>query len=286
MPLPRKVLAGYWFRWAPFLDPANVPDAYDVVIVAFMEPDETGMPRLSPYGLTDPELRETVALWKARGKTALVSIGGATGHVWVTETRRGELLAEMNRVVDAYGFDGADIDLEGASIHNAGNSRVIPSVLRDLREARDGFVVTLAPEFSSLRGENAAYGEILRELGDSYDMVWPQLYNQGEDGIWALAPGLFLQQNSDEQKEDFIYTVMRSIIRGDNGYIRIPPDKLAVGLPASPIAALDGYAADPSAVINALGRLEREGTPIRGLMTWSINQDSANGFAFAESYAE
>ncbi|HEQ2177987.1 TPA: fibronectin type III domain-containing protein, partial [Pseudomonas aeruginosa] len=56
-------------------------------------------------------------------------------------------------------------------------------------------------------------------------------------------------------------------------FVRIPAQRLAIGLPSNVDAAATGYVIDPAAVSNAFRRLEAAGHAIKGLMTWSVNWD-------------
>ncbi len=142
----------------------------------------------------------------------------------------------------------------------------------------------MAPEFRYLRGYDAPYKPYLMDLEGYYDYIWPQYYNQGQDGIWSEELRVYLSQNDDAMKADFLYTLTNAIVTGTQDFLKIPANKLAIGLPASPEAAFNGYVKNPADVSRALDRLRTEGNPIRGLMTWSVNQDYANGYEFARRY--
>jgi len=101
--------------------------------------------------------------------------------------------------------------------------------------------ITLAPEFSDLRGNDAPYKPILMNLEGYYDLVYPQYYNQGADGIWSDEFNMYLSQNDNEHKAEFLYTLTHALVTGTSNFIKIPADKFAIGLPASTSAALNGY---------------------------------------------
>lgn len=108
------------------------------------------------------------------------------------------LAAEIVRLVETYGFDGLDIDLEQSAIDLADNQRVLPAALKLVREHYAGqgkhFIVSMAPEFPYLH-KNGKYVPYLQALEGVYDFIAPQYYNQGGDGLWvrrrtaARAPG-------------------------------------------------------------------------------------------------
>jgi chitinase len=286
--LPERVLVGFWFGWAPQLSMYDIPPEYNVVCVAFFEPDDGGMPRFVPT-IPAQELKSGIAYLRSRGTVVLLSLGGAHQGVAIKTADRAVFRQEVINAIETYNFMGIDIDLEGRSITAANNQTVVPSVLRELKEEYQSqgkpFFITMAPEFGKLRGPNATYQPFFSGLGNSYDLVMPQYYNQGLDGIWSNTYNRYISQNNDELKGEFLYELTSAIINGQSNYIQIPAKKLAIGLPASPEAALNGYVSNPSAVAWALGRLEEDGNAIRGLMTWSINQDAANGYKFSRDYA-
>lgn len=76
---------------------------------------------------------------------------------------------------------------------------------------------------------------------------------------------------------------------GESGYIRIPADRLALGIPANNDAAANGYVQDPSVVYQVFEQMEKERTPLKGLMTWSVNWDegvNSAGISYNESFAK
>jgi chitinase len=84
---------------------------------------------------------------------------------------------------------------------------------------------------------------------------------------------MWIAQNNNELKEDFLFYLTESLVNGTRGFTRIPEDKLVIGLPANIDAAATGYVINPEALTNAFKRLNAKGILIKGLMTWSINWD-------------
>ncbi len=190
------------------------------------------------------------------------------------------LAAEIVRLVETYGFDGLDIDLEQSAIDLVDNQRVLPAALKLVREHYAGqgkhFIVSMAPEFPYLH-KNGKYVPYLQALEGVYDFIAPQYYNQGGDGLWVQeangGKGAWIAQNNDAMKEDFLYYLTESLATGSRDFVRIPAQRLAIGLPSNVDAAATGYVIDPAAVSNAFRRLEAAGHAIKGLMTWSVNWD-------------
>jgi chitinase len=302
----QNLLVGYWQNWAStpgqgcqggrFAEFAlsDIDPAYNVIVVAFMK--GAGIPTFEPYIGSPEEFRRQIGILNGQGRAVLISLGGANAQI---ELRRGEELLfayEIIRLVENYGFDGLDIDLEHTALTAADNPTVIPAALRMVKDYYKDqglhFIISMAPEFPNLvsTGSYQPYLPYLRELDGYYDFIAPQYYNQGGAGVEVDGIGT-LRANDDATREDFLYYLTDSLVTGTRGYTQIPHDKFAIGLPSNPDAAHNGYVVDPQSAIRALARLERAGHPIRGLMTWSASWDDgfdaagrAYGWQFARRY--
>jgi chitinase len=282
----KKILMGFWHNWQPSpgdgyqqgtpteLDLAAIPEAYTVVAVAFMQ--GAGIPTFRPYRLSTAELRRQVAALHGQGRAVVLSLGGADAQIELHAGQEETLTDEIIRLVETYGFDGINLDLEPFALDAADNKRVVTTALKRVKDYRaklgEHFVISLTPEFSQLT-TTGRYAPYAMALEDYYDFVAPQYYNQGGDGIWVDELGMWVAQNNDERKEDFLYYLTESLAAGTRGYLQVPADKLVIGLPSNPDAAATGYVVDPAAVSRALERLDGAGKSIKGLMTWSINWD-------------
>ncbi|WP_024676572.1 fibronectin type III domain-containing protein [Pseudomonas syringae] len=283
----KNILMGFWHNWPSepgqgyqqglFKEMAltDIPEAYNVVAVAFMK--GAGIPTFKPYNLSDDAFRAQVAALNAQGRAVLISLGGADAHIELHEGQEDALAYEIIRLVEVYGFDGLDIDLEQAAITFADNRTVLPAALRLVRKHYEAegkhFIISMAPEFPYLRAAGS-YLAYINALEDLYDFIAPQYYNQGGDGIWVDELNLWVTQNNDTQKKTFLYYLTDSLIHGTRGYASIPADRLAIGLPSNNDGAATGYVVNPQDVKDALQKLQDAGNPIRGLMTWSVNWDA------------
>ncbi|MCB2255164.1 chitinase [Pseudomonas chlororaphis] len=289
----KKILMGYWHNWpagpsdgyqrGQFANMSleDVPRDYNVVVVAFMK--GSGIPTFKPYNLSDAEFRRQVGVLNGQGRAVLMSLGGADAHIALNPGQEQPLAHEIIRLVETYGFDGLDIDLEQSAIDAASNKTVLPAALKLVKDhyAAQGkhFIISMAPEFPYLTAAGRYVG-YLKALEGYYDFIAPQFYNQGGDGLWVQeannGKGAWIAQNNDAMKEDFLYYLSESLVSGTRGFTQIPADKFVIGLPANVDAAATGYVVNPLAVTNAFKRLYAKGVSIKGLMTWSVNWD--NGF--------
>ncbi|CNI01869.1 glycosyl hydrolase family 18 protein [Yersinia pekkanenii] len=298
----KKIFMGFWHNWnsaggdgyrygtSAIVKLSEVPKEYNVVAVSFMK--GAGIPTFTPNNMTTAEFRAQVDILHERGQTVLISLGGADGHIELQNGQENALAAEIIRLVDTYGFDGLDIDLEQDAIYSIEkkhqNHIVIPNALIQVRKHYAGlgehFIISMAPEFPYLE-VGREYSHYINALEGYYDFIAPQYYNQGGAGVWVaeIEEPRYINQNDDERKEDFLYYLTESLVTGTRGLIKIPADKFVIGLPSNIDAANNGYVIDKKDVYNAFARLDSAGLSIKGLMTWSINWDigkSAQGVSY------
>ena len=177
-----------------------------------------------------------------------------------------------------YDFDGVDIDLE-----NGLNPTYMATALRSLRsKAGANLIITMAPQTIDMQSTGSSYFALALSIKDILTVVHTQYYNSGSmlgcDQMFAYGQGT----------ENFLTALaciqLQSALR---------PDQVALGLPATSAAAGGGYTSP--GVINAALDCLAAGTScgsfvppakwpsIRGVMTWSINWDASNNYAFANA---
>lgn len=317
-------LLGYWHNWndvnAPYI-PLNLVDPrYDVVIVAFAIPEFGTDYKMSfqPDQGSTALFQSQVQTLQAQGKQVLISIGGATAPVSLDNAmERDTFVSTMLDILNIYGFDGVDIDLEGASLLLSGGNisspidspivNLITAVRQIMTTYQSQFqkrmVLTMAPETAYVQGGMSGYGGIwgaylpvIHALRDSLDVLMVQLYNSGS--MYGIDQQVYTQGTAD-----FIVAMSEALITGfqtAGGYFAgLPAQKIAVGLPACPLAAGGGYT-DTATVKAALSYLRGEGPKpgnyslslaggypeVNKMMTWSINWDALASCGGSYAYAE
>ncbi|MFB6440873.1 chitinase [Streptomyces sp. NPDC056411] len=281
--VPRHALTGYWQNFdngATVQKLKDVDDAYDIIAVSFAE--ATGQPgavtfRLDPavgYGSAD-DFKADIKAKQAAGKSVILSVGGERGAVSVTDdTSAGNFATSVNQLMDEYGFNGVDIDLE-----NGLNATYMVKALKAVHTAHPDAVVTMAPQTVDMQSPQNEYFKTALGIKDFMTAVNMQYYNSGS---MNGCDGKVYAQGS----VDFLTSL--ACIQLEGG---LDPSQVGIGVPAAPRAAGSGYVA-PSVVNAALDCLTRGSgcgsfkpsrtyPGLRGAMAWSTNWDAANGGEFA-----
>ncbi|MEN3533686.1 glycosyl hydrolase family 18 protein [Microbispora sp. ZYX-F-249] len=288
--LPRHILTGYWHN---FVNPAvelklsQVPRDYDVVAIAFGEATTTpGQVRftLDPGlatavgGYTEAQFKADVQALRQRGQKVILSVGGEAGHVQVAGSTAATAFANsVYSIMQTYGFDGVDIDLE-----NGLNATYMAQALRELRaKAGSGLIIMMAPQTIDMQSTGMEYFKLALSIKDILTVVNMQYYNSG--AMLGCDQKVYSQGSVD-------FMTSLACIQLENG---LRPDQVGLGLPAGPGAA-GGGVVSPATVANALNCLARRTNcgsfvpsrtypDIRGAMTWSINWDASNNWNFSRT---
>nr|WP_181138906.1 glycoside hydrolase family 18 protein [Streptomyces sp. Ru72] len=285
--LPKHAVTGYWQNFdngATVQRISDVPSQYDIIAVAFA--DATSTPGAVGFtldsaglgGYTVDRFKADIAAKKAAGKKVVVSVGGQNGTVSVDDaTSAANFANSVYALMQTYGFDGVDIDLE-----NGLNATYMSQALRQLSsKAGSSLVITMAPQTIDMQSTSNAYFQTALNVKDILTVVNTQYYNSGS---MLGCDGKVYSQGS----VDFLTALACIQLQGG-----LSPSQVGLGVPASTSAAGSGYVS-PSVVNNALDCLSKGtncGTfkpsrtypDLRGAMTWSTNWDAASGNAWSAS---
>ncbi|MCE2596336.1 hypothetical protein K6Y31_16160 [Motilimonas cestriensis] len=324
-PLADRAVIGYWHNFEngsgfPLLP--EVSPEWDIINVSFAEPkrgseSDMTLEIQTKLGHSEAQMKSDIEFVQARGQKVLISIGGANAHVKLkTDAEREEFTASMIALIENYGFDGLDIDLEGGSTLALNSddkdfrNPTTPTTVNMIRAVKDiiahfngDLILSMAPETLYVQSGYRAYGPlegaylpIIHALRDELTVIHVQLYNTGS--INALDGQAYGQGTPD-----FIVAMTEMMLTGfkvgDHFFPGLRADQVAIGLPSIPAAAPSGGFVSVSDTQKAMDYLisgksfggkyvlqNPEGyNNLRGVMTWSINWDRTQGSKFVNGHA-
>lgn len=322
--IANPALIGYWQNWssanAPYIQLDQIDSRYNIVDIAFAVPHigTDYQMEFIPDQVPVSTLILQIQTLQAQGKKVIISIGGATSPISLDNgSERDVFISSMNSIINTFGFDGIDIDLEGSSLSVSGGTIATPAdakiinLIYAIRQIMSDYfaatnkrlLLTMAPETAFVQGGMSAYGGIwgaylpvIDALRDSIEILHVQLYNSGS--MYGIDGNIYTQGTSD-----FIIAMTEAVLQGFNTnggmFTGLPPNKIAIGLPACSNAAGGGFA-DTASVKAAIDYLRGNGPKpglytlvqaggypaLRGMMTWSINWDAINTCASTYQYAD
>ncbi len=317
-------LVGYWHNWndvsAPYVQLDAIDNRYNVIEVSFAVPTSpANMTMLfTPDVIPQNVFISKIQTLQSQGKKVLLSIGGATASIDLTTVaNKNAFVNSLTALLNTYGFDGIDIDIEhGSSIQISGGTIAAPgniaqiNLIDAIKQIMANFqntnskklLLTMAPETAYVQGGQSGFGgiwggylPIIHALRDSIDVLQVQLYNSGS--MYGIDANIYTQGNAD-----FVIAMTEAVIQGFNTagglFVGLPASKVAIGLPACASAAGGGFT--DSASVNAAIKylkgvgpkpgsytlLNINGYPsLRGMMTWSVNWDATNTCGNVYQYA-
>lgn len=285
--VPKHAVTGYWQNFnngATVQKISDVPANYDIIAVSFA--DATGTPggvtfTLDTNGLggyTVDQFKADIAAKHAAGKSVIISIGGQNGTVSINDSTSATNFANsVYSLMQTYGFDGVDIDLE-----NGLNSTYMTQALKSLSsKAGSKLVITMAPQTIDMQSTSNEYFRTALNIKDILTVVNMQYYNSGS---MNGCDGKVYSQGT----VDFLTALACIQLQGG-----LDPSQVGLGLPASTSGAGSGYVS-PSVVNAALDCLtagtncgsfkpSKTYPGLRGAMTWSTNWDAKSGNAWSNA---
>ncbi len=319
---PKHKLIGYWEGYSSVRNPTPLRDVspqWDIVIATFATPvkGSTSLLHFSPpAALGDDKFKADVAYLQSLGKKVLISLGGG-GQVVTINTPQDlhDFVSSVSEIVEKYGFDGVDLDIETPSLLlNEGDTDFrnpttpsIVNLIAAMRQMREHFgpkfMIGEVPEAAQAQSGLVVYGgqfgsflPVIYGTRDILSFVDAQDYNtpplEGLDGNYYF-PG----------HADYHVALSEMLVHGfpvaSDGKMMfppLPPEKVAIGLPATPSSARN-YTEIP-AIEDAL-RYLIEGKPYAGAsyklrhpgaypeflgaMFWAINEDKRNNYQMSNA---
>jgi chitinase len=288
--LPKHFLTGYWQDFtngATATRLSAVNSNYTLIAVAFAnaDPNNPGGVTFSIDsglssalgGYSSSQFISDINTLHSQGKKVIISVGGQNGTISVSDaTSAANFANSVYSLMQQYGFDGVDIDLE-----NGLNVTYMSSALQQLSaKAGSSLIIALAPQTIDMQSTSGDYFQLALSIKSILTIVNMQYYNSGS--MLGCDGNVY-----SEGTENFITALACIQLQGG-----LRPDQVGIGLPASTSAAGSGYVS-PSLVNAALDCLANGSNcgsfvppshwSIRGAMDWSINWDASNGYTFANT---
>ena len=297
--LPEHMVTGYWHNFlngSTALKLSDVPSYYDMICVAFANSSTTAGKvtfeldkdlSTALGGYTKAQFIQDIKDAKAKGQHVIISVGGAEGTTYITnEESANQFATSLISMIEEYGFEGVDIDFEGSAV--SGTDYIAEALRKVQSHFGDDFIITMAPETLYFQDTNpngtavtSAYYRLAYKIRDILTICYPQFYNTGGmNGYNGF--------NAQVGNADFLTSLATLLL--ENG---LRADQVALGLPSTPKAASSGYVSTDviSTAVTSLVNGTSSGSftapkaypTFRGVMTWSINWDATNDYAWAKS---
>ncbi|MBP5197559.1 MAG: hypothetical protein J6033_00750 [Lachnospiraceae bacterium] len=293
------IVTGYWHNFlngSTALRLSDVPDYYDLICVAFT--GNTSTPGEVTFeidgdlsnalgGYSKAQFINDIRTLKENGQHVIISVGGAEGRITINDATSADRFANgLINIIEEYGFEGVDIDLEGSAVAGVD---YIAGALRTVHDHfGDDFIITMAPETYYLQADRISANDITTSylrlaisIKDILTVCYPQYYNSGSMigyGGGVVNPGT----------ADFITSLTTLIIEAG-----LDDSQVGVGVPSISRAAGSGYVSNDTlrtailSLVNGTSSgnftVPRAYSELKSVMTWSINWDATNGYAWGRA---
>jgi chitinase len=261
LPPNSKLVAGYWPMWqGPHVSEitANAPQ-YNLQYAAFAMGNRAGSGSVAfdPVFSSPQRLEADIADSKAHGASWLLSIGGGSDSTTklLNETHANEMVSSLIPIIDSYGFQGVDFDLE------QGSGQWVPAAMTSAAvqlkaHYGTGFLISAAP-----RPFEDAYRTFAVQAGAALDLFGYQFYD-------------FPEANDTTSLRNIIASRIHEAV-----HLGIPASKLMVGC-----ITYSAYQNGHNAVQNyrdIFKQLEARYPALRGVYVWETSLDKLESWSFA-----
>jgi chitinase len=307
--LAKHALVGYWHNFTnpagPTFPLSQVSDDWNVIVVAFG--DDAGNGNVSftvdPSAGSEAQFIADVKAQRAKGKKVVLSLGGLNGSVTLNSAANvTNFVNSMYAIIQKYGFDGVDLDLESGSGVSMGapiQTNLVSAIKQLKAKVGSSFYLSMAPEWPYVQGGYVSYGSIwgaylpiIDGLRSELNIIHVQYYNNGglytpySNGAYAEGSVDMLVGGSKMLIEGF------PLSYGSAGtFAGLRPDQVAFGVPSGPSSANSGFVTSTTVknAVDCMAKLTNCGSvkpnqaypTFRGVMTWSINWDKHDGYNFS-----
>jgi len=185
---PSPAVGLWYFKWnTPTLGgfPSDVQTTLNYVMMAFAETTSAGTGSVGFSGYTgyssDAQIKADVVTMKARGINVAISIGGSGSNGLVklqNSTHRSQMLASVQSMVNTFGFNGVDFDMEDPNDWTPSEMAAFCGQLKGY--FGQNFIVGMTMGLYGTLGENWRSAAV--SAGSNCDYYAPMLYDFPEAG--------------------------------------------------------------------------------------------------------
>jgi hypothetical protein len=157
---------------------ANAPN-YNLQYAAFATgSDHKGHVAFKPSHQSAASLKADIIASKAAGSTWLLSLGGGGDKTirLTSQTQATTMYNSLTPIIDNYGFEGLDFDLEcGSDCLDPASAVALAGMLKD--KYGQGFLISATPRPFEVRSKDSVYGQFVVQAGDKLDLLGMQDYD-------------------------------------------------------------------------------------------------------------
>ncbi len=264
--LPAKLVGAYWQMYqGPTVAEitASAPE-YNIQYAAFaLGNGSGGTATFSPVFQSTASFKVDMAASQAQGCKWLISIGGgvpASSQVYIrNQTEANQLVASLKNIVDEYGFDGIDFDLENGP--SGWSPQYMTSVATQLKaHYGNQFIVSIVP-----RPYEGFYYDTAVMMGNACDLVQLQFYD-----------------NQQTQNTTWLRQWIRDKINEIVNNYGISPSKIVIGC-ITYYPEYGGGSNNVTVYRDAFIEMEGVYPSLRGVFIWESSLDKKKAWGFAKT---
>lgn len=260
--LGSKIVGGYWQMWQgpKVAEITQQAPQYNLQYAAFGLGAEAGTGKVyfSPEFSKHDELKADIAASQQAGSTWLLSVGGGGEEnlVLLQPEHVDQMVDSLISIVDDYGFQGIDFDLEsGPERWNAQSMKAVSLKLKE--HYGKSFLISAAP-----RPYEDEYRDWAVDMGDALDLFGYQFYDAKE-----FNDPNFLRDNIN-------FRIQQTLDLG------IPASKLLIGCITY---SQYPYGHNTVEVYRSIFQdLEQKHPDLRGVFIWETSLDKKENWSFAK----
>lgn len=276
---PEQALVGYVIAYSYTPPPGKttsemiseaLANTYKVFVYSFGYIDSSNTVSL-PDGISEAELGAQLNEIHDLGGLALLSFGGQN-NTFNPGSDAKQAADNTVSLIQKYGFDGVDLDLEQISV----DTNYLQTYIQEMRSKFSDILLTCAPQIAGGYGGPASFAPADIFTSDfleqaKFDAILVQEYNQYGGAVFDG------KQDTDPGFISASFGPLTKIVPGKS--------KIVIGEPATSSAG--SGLSDPEDVVSDINSQGvRKSPQYGGIMTWAINYDSSQDWAFAKGVSQ